>query len=286
MPKKSILPWKTKLAALKKFRDLEGECNVPQAYIDPETGFSIGRWVANLRQRKDFLSDNQRNDLQELDFVWTRYRVMPWDAKLELLKNYKDREGDTLVSKDFLDPETGFRLGGWVDRLRQTSDTINKSRSEDLEQLGFVWNANENQWDVNFQLLQEYKREHGHASPRSREKFRGKHLGQWVAVQRNTYSRRQQGIQFNAAMSDERVSRLESIGLAWNGRKGGNGVSLQDSSDSDTAADPRKHKIDLEADLASGHFHKRRKPDRAACGVAGVPIETVDFLQRLPPNGR
>jgi hypothetical protein len=295
MAKKTILPWETKLAALRKFRDLEGNSNVPQAYADPDTGFRLGRWVATLRQRMGFLNEKQLRDLDELGFVWHRYKIMPWDAKLELLKKYKAREGDTLVSRDYMDPESGFRLGGWVDRVRQTKGTLSNANIQDLEQLGFVWNAYEKNWDVMFQLLQDYKREHHHSSPRSREEFRDRTLGQWVAMQRHMYSRRHRGIQYdNVIMSDQRVSRLESIGFVWNVKKGGNDGSLEEdsassgaSSNSDTRPDPPKHKIDLEADLMPRDFHKRQKPNNyVAYAISGIPIGAVDFLQRLPPDGR
>mmetsp|Transcript_17319 Transcript_17319/g.35881 ORF Transcript_17319/g.35881 Transcript_17319/m.35881 type:complete len:692 (-) Transcript_17319:356-2431(-) len=187
--KKIILPWEVKIKALRRYRDLEGECNVPQAYVDPQTNFRLGRWVANVRQRMDFLTSTQLADLNALGFVWTRYKVMPWNAKLELLQRYQKLNGDCLVSKDYVCPESGFRLGGWVDRLRQTRSSLNKTRVQDLENLGFVWNAYENHWENMFALLKEYKEEFGHVCPRSRLEYKNKPLGQWVAVQRSIYSR-------------------------------------------------------------------------------------------------
>mmetsp|Transcript_20711 Transcript_20711/g.57229 ORF Transcript_20711/g.57229 Transcript_20711/m.57229 type:complete len:80 (+) Transcript_20711:535-774(+) len=42
------LPWKVKIAALRKFKELEGHTMVRQSYVDPDTGFRLGRWVANI----------------------------------------------------------------------------------------------------------------------------------------------------------------------------------------------------------------------------------------------
>lgn len=37
MPK-AIIPWDEKVAMLKRYRDMEGDCCVPQHYRCPETG--------------------------------------------------------------------------------------------------------------------------------------------------------------------------------------------------------------------------------------------------------
>ena len=63
MPQK--LTWDEKLAALQRYKDMHGDTLVPQGYTDEETGMRLGRFVANLRQRADFLSENQHRDLKK-----------------------------------------------------------------------------------------------------------------------------------------------------------------------------------------------------------------------------
>ena len=125
----------------------EQHCQLPLFHSRRPVCFFF-RWVANMRQRSDFISPQQYKDLDELGFVWTRYKIVPWATKIELLEKYKRIHGDLLVSKDYVDPETKVRLGGLVDRLRQSRDTLNIARKQELESIGFVWNAYNNHWDT------------------------------------------------------------------------------------------------------------------------------------------
>lgn len=231
------LPWKTKLAALKSFKDREGHTLVRQSYVCPDTGFRLGRWVANLRQRADFLSESQLDDLDRLDFVWSRFKVLPWDQKVEILRKYKMQHGHTLVPKDHVDRETGFHLGWWVDRMRQGKNTMNEARVQDLEHIGFVWNAFDATWESMFHLLKEYNNEYHHSCPKISEMYKGKPLGHWVGMQRQLYARRQRSISelkqmgqqlpqtcannATTIISDKRIEMLESIGFVWRLRTSG-----------------------------------------------------------------
>uniref|UniRef100_A0A7S3DQC6 Helicase-associated domain-containing protein n=1 Tax=Entomoneis paludosa TaxID=265537 RepID=A0A7S3DQC6_9STRA len=219
------LPWKTKLAVLRKFKDQEGHTLVPQSFIDPETGFRLGRWVANLRQRSHFLNETQLQDLECLDFVWSRFKVLPWDMKIDLLQKFKLEHGHALVPKDYVDGETGFHLGWWVDRMRQGKRSMNKARLQDLEDAGFVWNAFDATWENMYVLLQQYHKEFHHVCPKINEHYRGKPLGHWVGMQRQLYARKmkspEQATNKTTVISHKRISLLESIGFVWRLRTSG-----------------------------------------------------------------
>ena len=105
------------------------------------------------------------------------------DMKLELLKKFKETHGHTLVSKDYVDPETKHRLGGWVDRLRQGRDKLLPHQKASLDELGFCWNAYEATWSTMYELLQSYREEFGHTKIKVSESYKGKTLGQWVGMQ-------------------------------------------------------------------------------------------------------
>jgi hypothetical protein len=53
---------------LKQFLEREGHCRVPQ--VHKEDGFTLGQWVNNQRSRKDSLSQERLQRLDELGFVW------------------------------------------------------------------------------------------------------------------------------------------------------------------------------------------------------------------------
>ena len=56
-----------KFQRLKAYRKDHGHCNVKEG--------DLGRWVDKLRERKDTLSDDQVERLEELGFKWNIYEA-------------------------------------------------------------------------------------------------------------------------------------------------------------------------------------------------------------------
>lgn len=61
--------WEDEFQALKRYREREGDCRVPQEYID-ETGFKLGHWVSNQRYTKDKIPVERKRRLNEIGFIW------------------------------------------------------------------------------------------------------------------------------------------------------------------------------------------------------------------------
>jgi hypothetical protein len=257
------LPWETKLAMLKKFKEVEGNTLVRQGYADPQTGFRLGRWVANVRQRASFLSEKQLQDLQEVGFFWNH--LLPWDTKIKMLKKYKDVHGDTLVPTDNIDPESGFRLGEWVNRVRRSKRFMNKARVQELEELGFVWKLD---WETMFHLLQHYKEENHHVSPDASADYQGAPLGQWVSLQRHLYSRKRRCLQYNSNISEEQISLLDSVSFDWSVEKGG---TAPVGADYDTDATSGETTMD-DSCCSSAASRKRKRPSANAV-ISGFTVE-------------
>ncbi|KAL7460742.1 hypothetical protein ACHAXS_001187 [Conticribra weissflogii] len=122
-----------------------------------------------------------------------------WERKLDLLKAYKEKNGDCDV------PVTDETLGGWVNDQRRMymekrSDPLSKSRMEKLDAIGFEWEPT--MWDKRLEELMEFRKEKGHCDVPI--DYPG--LGIWVINQR-----------FNLnEMSKERVDALDSLGFIWN----------------------------------------------------------------------
>jgi hypothetical protein len=131
--------WTTKLAALQDYKEKNGDALVPQNHLDESSGFKLGRWVDNLRSGHVNLSDAQRNDLDKLDFVWKISEVKPWETKLTALQGYKEKNGDTLAPQRYVDESSGFKLGRWVNDLRQRKLQLSNAQQNDLDRIGFVW---------------------------------------------------------------------------------------------------------------------------------------------------
>jgi hypothetical protein len=119
------------------------------------------------------------------------------------LKMYKKREGHCRVPATH--KENGFRLGGWVSAQRGNADTLSAPRRQQLDELGFVWDPLQTDWDEGFRYLTIYKAREGHCRVPQRHKENGFSLGQWVAKQRKN----QDGLPV------KRRQALEKLGFVW-----------------------------------------------------------------------
>jgi hypothetical protein len=98
--------WNEGFNYLNIYKNREGHCRVPRAYI--ENSFRLGTWVINQRAKRAALSDERRQRLNRLGFVWDLFGTL-WESAFERLANYKTREGHCLVPIDY--EENGFPLG-------------------------------------------------------------------------------------------------------------------------------------------------------------------------------
>ena len=123
----------------------------------------------------------------------------------EVLKEYKGKHGNCNVPLNWTENK---QFGTWVSKQRQNykKGKLTEDRIKRLENLGFVWDPYESQWEEMFEVLKEYKDKHGNCNvPRGWPK--NKQLGNWVGVQRTGYK--------EATLSKERIRRLEDIGFEW-----------------------------------------------------------------------
>jgi hypothetical protein len=60
--------WEKGFSHLTMYKEREGHCRVPQAYN--ENGFGLGQWVSQQRNNKEKLSEERRQRLGKLGFVW------------------------------------------------------------------------------------------------------------------------------------------------------------------------------------------------------------------------
>jgi len=127
-------------------------------------------------------------------------------------------------------PAGEYPLGAWVTKMRKLYEDVTKKglevpyltmeRIKALELLGMNWSwrtdVSNQQWEVNFKILEEYKAEHGHCDAPQNTK-----LGKWVQHQRLNYralNLQAQGQPINKGyrpMSKERVDRLTAMGFKW-----------------------------------------------------------------------
>jgi hypothetical protein len=128
-----------------------------------------------------------------------------WDIRYGELIKYKEQCGDCNVHANW--PENK-QLGTWVSRQRgdYQKGILSKDRIKRLEDIGFVWNPIDSQWEEMFIELTEYKDKHGDCNVPC-QWAENKQLDKWNSHQRANY---QKGI-----LSKDRIKRLEDIGFVW-----------------------------------------------------------------------
>ena len=131
-----------------------------------------------------------------------------WNFWFGMLKAFADREGHVKVRSDYKTAD-GYRLGAWVSSQRSlfSMGMLGKSRKTRLDEIRFVWGALDDNWEIRFSELIEYKKNFGDCRvpfewPENIE------LSLWVGTQRQ-YKKKDR-------IYSERASRLNEIGFEWN----------------------------------------------------------------------
>jgi hypothetical protein len=142
-----------------------------------------------------------------------------WNEIYSLLVDYKTAHGTCRVPTRFRTDE-GVELGSWVDRQRMShaDGRLSEERVNQLEEIGFVWNANEAAWEENYSRLERFVAIHGHCDvPHSHqeEEGSGAKLYPWVNRQRSSRSA--------GTLEASREKRLQALGFCWAVKKSGVG---------------------------------------------------------------
>ncbi|GMH85539.1 hypothetical protein TrST_g10508 [Triparma strigata] len=202
--------WEGNFQVLVNFKNVEGDCLVPRRFKTVE-GIYIGSWVQNMRQdkKKGKLSADRSDMLEEVGFVWDPLAA-GWEENFQELVEYKKAKGDCLVPNKFETIE-GVKLGRWVGTQREAykKGNLSAEKIKRLEDVGFVWDPLEVEWEENFQALMNYKKEEGDCLvPFDLKTVEGTKLGNWVANQRNAYKKK-------GKLSADRLGMLEEVGFVW-----------------------------------------------------------------------
>jgi hypothetical protein len=189
--------WEEGIRCLKIYKEREGHCRVPLKHI--ENRFHLGQWVDNWRRNNQTLSETSRQQLAELGFTWGPHEA-DWEAGLCYLTMYKEREGHCRVPYDH--QENGFRLGQWVSTQR--GNALFAPQRQQLDELGFVWDPPEADWEEGVRCLKIYKEREGHCRVPLKHIENGFRLGRWVGNRRH-----------RQILSEERRQQLDELGFDW-----------------------------------------------------------------------
>jgi superfamily II DNA or RNA helicase len=187
--------WEHMYQLLLKYKQEYGDCLVPISFDK-----KLGYWVQQQRNfyKKQRLSKERIEKLNFLGFTWNPNDEL-WDKMYQFLKEYKEVNGDCLVKK-------GHFLSNWVydQRKAYKKNELSFDKIEKLEEIGFIWDTNEDLWDKMYMELLQFKDRYG--SCLVPETY--KSLRKWTIRQRELFR--------NGTLSPEREKKLESVGFLWN----------------------------------------------------------------------
>ena len=192
--------WDEWFGRLTKFKEREGHCRVPISYAQGD--FKLGTWTATQRATKENLSEERIKRLDSLGFIWDP-RTELWEEGFSHFVKFIKREGHSRISFDHL--ENDYKLGQWITSLRTRQERLTEDRIRRLDDLGFIWDPLDEQWEEGFSHLVKFKEREGHsrvAQGRNEGTFP---LGSWVSTQRRLKEK----------LSDDRIKRLDDLGFIW-----------------------------------------------------------------------
>jgi hypothetical protein len=195
-----IAAWEQGLSNLLEFMEAEGHCRVPHGY--KLNGVDLGSWVLSQRQKKSKLSPNQRQKLDVIGFVWDPLAAS-WEEGFAKLVSYSEHNGHCNVPAKFL--FEGYPLGNWVGVQRSGKDSLSNNRIQQLEELGFVWDAREKHWEEAIDKLISFEKQYGHCNVPNNHIVDNFSLGKWVGTQRKNKD----------SLPQNRKQQLDDIGFVW-----------------------------------------------------------------------
>jgi hypothetical protein len=224
------------------YKELHGDLNVPKQLVVPscepwpeETwGLNLGRRAAAIRCGKQYATDDKKEWLDAMGFVWDT-DAQRWKLLKTALVMYREMYGDINVTQKYVVPscepwpeETwGTKLGLQVTNMRNKGFIVGReenpwldkhgrpTRREWLDKEGFVWDERKQRWGLLQRALTVYKKMNGDLNvsqkfviPSSEpwpEEVQGMKLGHTVSQVR--LGRHQRG--------EERMKWLIDLGFTW-----------------------------------------------------------------------
>jgi hypothetical protein len=192
--------WDRWFGLLQRFHTREGHCFVPQRSI--EDGLALGTWTNRQRRFKELLSLDRINRLTEIGFIWDA-TTERWENAFSALKDFRKTQGHCRVPVTY--KANGLRLGAWVATQRQIKNRITPDHLKRLNEIGFIWDPFDVQWNEAFSKLLTFHKREGHCRVPNGHLEEGLKLGSWVGEQRLK----------KEGLTPDRIKRLNEINFSW-----------------------------------------------------------------------
>ena len=173
-------------------------------------------WKTELMKSKTATTCTKRLIEVECGRTW----ITAWYSHYQTLAAFYRRHGH--VNVPFT--PSNEHLTDWIRKQRRSyrrfeagkSSSMTQERISALEQLSFVWEPLNINFDLRLTQLKHYQRQFGNCRvPRIHPPNRG--LGRWVAYMRRQYRLRQKGRP--SSLNPERIQLLEDVGMEWRSKR-------------------------------------------------------------------
>lgn len=126
-----------------------------------------------------------------------------WNQWFSLLLSYKSEFGNLAVSKKCI--YKGLNLGRWCLTTRKyyNKHTLTEDKINRLNEIGFVWDLLEYEWNRRYEQYKRYVVETASPSIARRTDYEGEHLGAWISTQKLNYQK--------GKMSQDRKDKLLAL---------------------------------------------------------------------------
>jgi Helicase associated domain len=192
--------WNAKFHELQRFQQQHGHCLVSRKQHNTEY-LGLVSWVYRQRFKRHTMDTKRIQQLDSIGFVWD-YIETAWNTKFHELQRFQRQHGHSLVTRKQHDAEYPG-LDVWVYKQRFNRHTMDAERIQQLDSIGFVWDARDANWDAMFEKLCQYRAIHGDC--KVNRSYHDKKLANWVTTQRSTT--------FCTKLSPEQRAQLHSIGF-------------------------------------------------------------------------
>ena len=180
-------------------------------------GVYLGPWLLRQIDSFNILSDAKKKKLEKLGCDWSEESILDdssskfdtnWMENYNLLVEYKKEYGHLLLS--CLEVYKDVKLGAWLYRQRvaNANNTLSNERVNLLLDLGvFLGSWDEDGWEYKYSYAKKYYEEHKNLNVPIGYMSGGFNLYSWIYFQKQKKLKNE--------LSDERISRLNDIGIVW-----------------------------------------------------------------------
>lgn len=213
--------WDLMYEQAKAYYEAHGNLEVERRYKTNE-GYSLGHWI--FTQRKVYkgeqygtLGKDRIKKLEAIGMVWGSVRDLSWQRYYDAAKAYFEENGDLNVQARYT-TKSGLKLGLWISNLRNykkngaQSAYLTEERIKALNDIGMIWDQVDWTWEKYYAAAQEYYVKNGDLNVHIQYVTDdGLRLGVWLQRHRALY----RGVQAGAALTDEKIKKLNAIGMVW-----------------------------------------------------------------------